>query len=225
MKLQKHTEKRQKKEKQEKALQSSFHTTFVWLLINLVVSLLLYFLYPAYKQLFVCEIFISAVAAFVYHLMLQRFPVMSSAVWKDWIHLRYLDWTLTTPVMLLSLSHFITGSKGVPREWSQWVALDWLMLLSGFAGEKGWLPRNVALLVGFVALFALFFHMAKTLFAVKRGPLPWLLFSFYVLLWTLYGLLYNVDPLRKNLWTNTLDLLAKAMVGLLFASSVVFGKL
>jgi hypothetical protein len=40
------------------------------------------------------------------------------------------------------------------------------------------------------------------------------LFYFYLVVWSLYGIVYMFDDETKNVFTNILDLIAKCFVGL-----------
>ena len=41
-----------------------------------------------------------------------------------------------------------------------------------------------------------------------------IIFSMYVIIWSLYGVAYHVDEERKNVAYNYLDLIAKCFVGI-----------
>ena len=77
---------------------------------------------------------------------------------------RYIDWTLTTPLMLITLMAYMRGSVGRLTDFLSnnvgsivtVCGLNFAMLLSGFLGEIGMAPILVTTAVGFIP-FASYF--------------------------------------------------------------------
>jgi bacteriorhodopsin len=86
------------------------------------------------------------------------------------------------------------------------------------------MSRTLSLVLGFVALFGIFYIMYNTFFSRGIGfgkkKMTFVIFLVYFILWALYGVIYNCEIYKKNLITNYLDLFAKAGFGLFFAGMI-----
>jgi len=143
---------------------------------------------------------------------------------------RYYDWVFTTPTMLFTTMVFFRykeinepHSKLTPvtlnsflKDNKQWIVLvfvfNFLMLLCGYAGEKRWMNRWMASLIGFI-FFGLSFYIIYSQFAIKslQGTK---MFTFLFVLWSLYGIVYLLPSDWKNISYNGLDIVAKNFFGL-----------
>jgi bacteriorhodopsin len=201
--------------------------TYLFLLFNLVVSFVLFFVYPQYQTLFTIEVVISAIAALIYYIMIHK-AAAPTIDWKGIYDLRYLDWTFTTPLMLVSLSIILSLGKKIPQfknYITKIIVLDLIMVWVGYLGEINFINRILALVVGFIAMFGIFYVIYKTFFAqgiLKEGSFHFYIFLVYLALWAMYGVIYNLDVFSKNLITNYLDAFAKAIVGIIFSLFVIF---
>ena len=88
------------------------------------------------------------------------------------------------------------------------------MLLFGYLGETDNIDKSVGLMGGFAAFFMLYgiiytkFIRSKNIFANN------VLFYFYFIVWSIYGLVYYMEDGYKIITTNILDLISKCFVGL-----------
>ena len=71
---------------------------------------------------------------------------------------RYVDWALTTPLLLISLSLILS-------EWTNilfiplWIVpLDLLLVFLGYAGEVGWMTKQQANMVRFIPFVMIFVY-------------------------------------------------------------------
>jgi len=84
------------------------------------------------------ETTVSFVAAIVYGIFNE---MMKTPNWelKDFTKLRYLDWMITTPLIILGLLLFYNQSvSSIPyKTFFTMVCFNWLMLLAGYMGEQG----------------------------------------------------------------------------------------
>ena len=138
---------------------------------------------------------------------------------------RYVDWMITTPIMLLVLIlafQYNSGVKGV--KFSDFVLIllmNYGMLGSGYLGERQVIQKPFANVVGFGFFAALYgFMYYKYLMKTKNGNNAnnQLLFLSFLILWAFYGIFYLMKESVKNTGYNVLDLLSKCFVGIYFWS-------
>ena len=163
------------------------------------------------------ESMITGIAAFVYHVYLLRMNEYESGDWKGMHPLRYLDWLITTPLMLLSISYLFSKNLNIalPGIATLWVIfLDILMLAFGYAGEINLLEKNKAQLLGFIPFVMMFAILYNTYF---RGPINIgniSILAFYLVLWSLYGVVYILPESQVNDLYTILDTVSKGIFSL-----------
>lgn len=133
--------------------------------------------------------------------------------------MRYSDWVITTPLMILGLSILLGYENKIGIKFSSLFllfAFNFLMLLSGYFGEIGKISRLSGTIAGFI--FFLLFGTIWKLFMTgsKVTSQSKLVFWLYFGIWSLYGVFYQTNELTKMLGYNILDLCAKAFIGLFF---------
>jgi bacteriorhodopsin len=169
----------------------------------------------------------------VYYWCTSRSNNNGIAVW--W---RYVDWVITTPIMLVSIFLFSlweaklvtcsdTLSPYIPSI-ALVVLSDWLMLVVGFLYERYPKDYNKSILylgfvpfvVAFVPLFVVGVQGAQ---GANASAWPIMSVSITFLLWALYGAvaLLAPDDVVKNALYNVLDILSKNVVGLIISSIVL----
>jgi hypothetical protein len=158
------------------------------------------------------ETAVSIVASIVYGLFYEQVKTGTYDL-KSFTHYRYIDWVITTPMIILGLLLFYNQRlAAIPYEtFGRIVLLDWAMLLAGYMGEIGVIPRITGFLAGFAALFMVFYVMV--IYAIPKGSN---LSAFYIFafLWSMYGVAYMQDEATKNLMYNILDVNSKALFGI-----------
>ena len=150
------------------------------------------------------------------------------------VHLRYFDWFLTTPTMLISLIMYMRynseKSKNVSNEKVDYITSysfikdykfliillvlsNALMLLFGYLGETKRINKEKSITVGFAFFFITFYIIREKFGKLSETNLR--LFNSTFLLWGLYGVaaLQN-DVFTKNICYNILDLLSKNFYGI-----------
>tara|TARA_Y100000816_G_scaffold288229_1_gene272412 strand:+ start:1961 stop:2653 length:693 start_codon:yes stop_codon:yes gene_type:complete len=144
---------------------------------------------------------------------------------------RYLDWLITTPMMLLStilymeyennkttnkimnVKEFVSNNK---ENITNMFLFNTLMLVSGFLGEIGLMLKSITIPVGFVFLFLSFNIMYKNY--VGKADINKRIFLLMTIVWSLYGVAAMFPTIIKNLSYNILDVISKNFYGLyLFA--------
>ena len=94
--------------------------------------------------------------------------------------------------------------------------LNYLMLGTGYLGEIKKIPRNVALVGGFLFFFMLYGLLYYTFLMGKNNFDDKLIYWAFVIFWVFYGVVYNLDEENKNIVYNVLDLFSKCFVGIFF---------
>ena len=167
------------------------------------------------RHIFNLETCISIVAAYFYYLFLEKLKTRTS--WSEITTFRYLDWAITTPMMLLVLCATLGYTIKKNLHFSIFAVvllLNYAMLGLGYLGESNRLDKTIALVTSFASFFMLFLLIFYTYILPKYSLPNYVLFSMYVVIWSLYGLAYTLDEASKNVLYNTLDLISKCLIGI-----------
>lgn len=144
---------------------------------------------------------------------------------------RYIDWVITTPVMLLTTIMFMKYQEKKeqnklekePVKTKEFlfdnreniykiVALNFFMLLFGYLGEQNIISKYISIPIGFLFFFKTF-EIIYTNYAIS-SKLGQQIFYFLFVVWGLYGLAAMLTPNIKNMSYNILDLISKNFYGL-----------
>jgi|MDSZ01.3.fsa_nt_gb bacteriorhodopsin len=137
---------------------------------------------------------------------------------------RYIDWFITTPVMLLSTIILMEHLNDPTTTFGSFFADYWresvyvvlnnaLMLAFGLASERGWIvPRSLALSIGFLPFVSAF---AIVLGTFARTPSSAALGASVFFVWSLYGVVAFWGRRNKNIGYNALDVVSKNFYGVL----------
>jgi bacteriorhodopsin len=160
---------------------------------------------------------IASSVYYLYNIEIDKYNLSheNTLGWEDVNRLRYMDWALTTPLMLISLIFVLSMNSGIAIHLSQIVGiviLDWLMLFFGYLGEKHILDKMVADVLGFIPFFLMFGFIYKMFLEGKKISENMVIFSIYFFLWIAYGVLYMFDEKTMNTVFNILDCVSKAFV-------------
>ena len=186
------------------------------------------------KDLLKVELIVQIVEFIFYVWLIYYFNKVS----KNITPYRYLDWSITTPLMLISLSAFLKhdSSSGTSERLGGFltnnkdsiikiVVLNSLMLLCGILGEFGYLSVYTAVGLGFIP-FILNFKFIKDTFLppLKKETQPssdvkfkHYMFYWFVFFWSLYGVFATMNYTTKNTGYNILDVFAKNFFGIFLA--------
>ena len=217
---------------------NSFYITYIFLITTSVITFIeaLRSPIPQVRHILNLETCISVIASYFYGLFIAEInnkkaknSTKENFATHDSIdeiplekinNMRYTDWIITTPFMLLALSMVLGYENKIAVRFKSfiWVLISNLFMLGfGYAGEIGLLNRNLASFMGFLFLlltfgiiWKLFITCAKATYQSK------LIFWLYLGLWSLYGVFYHTNEATKMLGYNILDLIAKAFVGIFF---------
>lgn len=191
------------------------------------------------KQLLGLELAVQAVEGAFYVWLYNNIATVKNITPK-----RYADWALTTPTMLITLVAYIiylnAGTKAVAgttqeslslvqilREnatpIAQIVVLNWLMLLFGYLGEVGVLSLFAGVAVGFLPFIA-YFYMIYERFIKTTGevnPTSMKIYVYFLVFWSLYGVVALLPYTIKNTIYNVLDLFSKNFFGVFLSYLIV----
>jgi bacteriorhodopsin len=201
----------------------SFVITYILLLTTATITFIeaIRTKVPSVRHILNLETCISVVAGYFYSVFvgqIDKYNEKGLAInWADITQTRYIDWSITTPMMLLTLCLVLGSEIGVPLTIPIFLTvtgLNYIMLYVGYLGEAKVWSRGVADLIGFAAFFAMFGLIFKTFVAPKYSASNYVLFFIYFCVWSLYGVVYMFEEEYKNLLMNILDFTAKCFVGL-----------
>lgn len=157
----------------------------------------------------------------IFYCLFLLLPTVSSIT-----NLRYFDWFLSTPVMLLTMAAYFSYESLKEKFRNESIQdffaehreslyaifiFNFGMLLSGLLGEYGLISKTFAFFYGFVALL-LSFGTLYTKFVIAGGFVQ-TLFGIMITLWSGYGIAYLYDPVKKNIAYTILDIFAKNFFG------------
>ena len=146
---------------------------------------------------------------------------------------RYIDWFLSTPLMLVSTMAFLlflqdnTNTLGTLVE-SEYLfyflsvlGFNWLMLTFGLLVELDATTRpNTFLFLGTVSFIASFVSLLNGF--VGQNVLGAGLVLFMYIVWGMYGIAATFDTVRKNVAYNLLDIVSKNFYGVfLFVYGII----
>lgn len=176
---------------------------------------------PFVRHVLNLETCISVVAGYFYSIFVSQIENFSNkgieVDWADLTKTRYIDWSITTPMMLLVLC--LVLAQNAKKFVSLGIILiiillNYAMLYLGYAGETQVLSRQYSQIVGFIP-FILMFAIIYFQYVKSSGSTAnYLLYTIFVFVWSLYGFVFMLNEEYKNISMNILDLTAKCFVGL-----------
>jgi bacteriorhodopsin len=215
----------QDKEKQadtnDKIVKFTFYITYAFLMTTATVTFIeaMRTSDPKIRHILNLETCISVVAAFFYAVFMEKINTPDEINYKDININRYVDWSITTPIMLLVLLLALCYNNGKSVTLGSLLiilVLNYGMLLFGFLGETGKFDKVKGNLIGFVFFVAMYGYIyIKHIHGLGIFDNN-ILFYAFVILWSLYGVVYFLKEKMKNVYYNILDLWSKCFVGIFF---------
>jgi len=156
------------------------------------------------------ETTVSIVAGLVYAMFLEMIKKPDFDL-HEITKLRYVDWSITTPLIILVMVLFYNNHT-LPSYKTYFILalLNFGMLISGYLGETEKIEKMHGFVLGFI-------FFALMLFAMLTCCIPdgsnMAAFIFFGIVWTGYGFAYLMDEEHKNLSYNVLDVVSKALFG------------
>ena len=189
------------------------------------------------KQLLGLEVAVQAVEGSFYAWLYYNINTVKNITPK-----RYADWAITTPTMLVTLVAYIVylnSDKGegkgneslsliqILREYAvpiaQIVGLNWLMLLFGYLGEVGVIPLVAGVAIGFAPFIAYFYIIYERFIHNTNNTTSMQIYVYFLVAWSLYGIVAVLPYTLKNTIYNVLDLFSKNFFGI-FLSYLILTK-
>jgi len=182
------------------------------------------------KDLLRLEVFVQMIEFAFYVWLIYYFSKVS----RNITPVRYLDWAITTPLMLITLAAFLKHDGTTPIRLTEFlsnhvepivkiVLLNASMLLFGFIGELGYLNRYTSTALGFIPFAMNFKYIKDTFLPSDEDKYKNAVFYWFVFFWGLYGVFAVMSYTVKNTGYNILDLFAKNFFGL-FLAYIVWSK-
>ena len=208
-----------------KLINNSFYLTYVFLITTVTITFIEAILtkVPEIINILNLETCISIIAAYFYGEFVKKLNENKDKEQVDYKKInetRYLDWSITTPIMLLVLVlAFLYNSKGGRLNFFTFLLILFLnygMLYFGYLGEQDVMDKNKANMIGFIFFFALYYFIYRTFLHNNYNFDNLILYLTFLILWTMYGVLYFYDEVTKNVGYNVLDLFSKCFVGIFF---------
>jgi len=176
------------------------------------------------------ELFVQVVEFIFYIWLIYYF----SRVSRNITPVRYLDWSITTPLMLITLSAFLNYDGTTTNRLIDFIythkasmikiiLLNGAMLLCGLVGELGYLSPYVSTTLGFIPFALNFNYIKETFLPSSEDIYKNALFYWFVFFWSLYGVFALMSYTTKNTGYNILDIFAKNFFGL-FLAYIIWSK-
>jgi bacteriorhodopsin len=202
-------------------LNNSFMTTYIVLFGYTAITLIEALRTPCIntRHIMNIETAVSLVAGIVYGTFLDKMKQPNFKL-SEIIPMRYMDWMITTPLILLAVVLFYnTKLSSVDYKCYIIIILNWLMLLFGYLGESKIISSMKGLLLGFFFYAAMLLYMY--MYIIPKGC-SLAVFIIFAVIWTGYGIAYMLKEEEKNIAYNILDIMSKAVFGVVLW--MYFGK-
>jgi len=185
------------------------------------------------RQLLLLEVTVQVIEGLFYLWLLINFASVTDVTPK-----RYIDWSITTPTMLVTLVLYLIYSNNREKNTTEnleffdlisknsttltyIILLNWLMLVFGYLGEKKIIPTVTGVILGFIP-FLLYYFIIYINYV--RNQFGFNLFLYFFIFWSLYGVVALFPYYLKNACYNILDLFAKNFFGIFLSYIIVTGN-
>jgi bacteriorhodopsin len=176
------------------------------------------------KDLLRVELVVQVIEFTFYAWLLYSFSKVS----RNITPYRYLDWGITTPLMLITLSAYLNHDGTSSSRLSDFlytyagpiiniVLLNAAMLLFGLVGEFGYLPPYASTALGFIPFAINFKYIKDTFLPSSEDVFKNFVFYWFVFFWSLYGIFALMNHTIKNTGYNILDIFSKNFFGVFLA--------
>lgn len=201
-------------------VKTSFYFTYVLLITTGTITFIeaLATKDPVVRHVMNLETCISIIAGYFYSQFTTKVATDTSETinYKDINETRYTDWFITTPLMILALMIALSYNNKQSVHVGTYISavlLNFGMLYSGYLGEKETISKTKGCVIGFIFFAALFGLIYMTFVKGCSKTFNFVLFGIYLVLWSIYGIVYLLDEETKNIAYNALDAIAKSIVG------------
>ena len=218
---------KQKKEKAENKVQYyvkfSFMITYILLLTTGIITFVeaMRTKVDTIRHVLNLETCISLVAGYFYLKFvtkIENYERQGIAIdWVDITKTRYIDWSITTPMMLLALIIVLSFNIGKHVKLGSFaliLLMNYAMLYTGYLGEINYLDKFSATVFGFIPFCIMYGIIFYSYVRPKYRLDNYILYFMFGTIWSLYGVVYLFSEEYKNISMNILDCIAKCFIGL-----------
>jgi len=176
------------------------------------------------KNALISETAVNIIAGFTYFYLL-KYLYEDSVPLEGITSIRYLDWVVTTPMLLLSFALYSSYVTNKNREagtafedvdlipLTYIIPLNLLMLLFGFLGENGYMNKHYAFAISMIFFSVLFYFIYDKYVDGKDDSLK-AIYGAFTAVWLFYGFSYYLPTVPKNIAYNFLDMISKSAFGI-----------
>lgn len=219
--------------------QTVYFSLFVQLITGIITIFSILYKVPIehiiLKDINILELIVQGIE-FIFYIYISLAVIQT----RNIATLRYFDWFITTPTMLISLLSYFKYETSLAKLKSQnadqkdleevmkdvriinilksetkiityIIIANALMLLFGLFGELGYINIIVSNIIGFI-FFGIVFYIIYTYAKDNKETMK--LYMFFFTVWSLYGLFHLLPHIQKNIGYNLLDIVAKNFFGL-----------
>ena len=176
---------------------------------------------PFVRHVLNLETCISVVAGYFYSVFVSQIEDFSNKGieidWADLSKTRYIDWAITTPMMLLALCLVLAQNAKKYVSFGvigSIILLNYAMLYIGYAGENKMMPKSQSQILGFIPFIVMFSIIFFKYVKSSGSNANYVLYSVYFFVWSMYGFVFMLGEEYKNIMMNILDLTSKCLIGL-----------
>jgi len=189
------------------------------------------------KYILSIETCVTIIASIAYFYLTRSYSTHQNF---DLTFYRYLDWFVTTPLLLLSLLIYLSylknkdkNEKTVQTEDDTFniilkdkkvliiILLNLLMLIFGYMGETKLINYILANILGYIPFITMLYIIWKH-YCNQSNLYVFIIFS---IVWSLYGVVYFFENNNKNICYNILDIISKVGLGIIIWYQVIQYKL
>ena len=215
-----------------KKVKESFTISGLWLLcIGFYILAFCFFIKDNLaKTILLSETIVLIIASFVYSIFIKDTHKKDFKL-SEITKYRYMDWVLTTPLILFSFTLFLSHYNNFNLKnknilnFQKYVIMFFLnlcMLGLGYLGEIGKLDKNIALILSFIFFGLLFLFIWYNFVFMSGSMIKYIIFLLFTTIWGLYGVSFMFKDKLKNYSYNILDTIAKGLFGFLLLKYYLF---
>ena len=186
------------------------------------------------KEMMLLELFVQVIEGSFYIHWFYNFKNISNVT-----PIRYFDWVITTPTMLINLIFYLIFLKSFDTDNTSKLTfsglfntefytiitvliLNWVMLLFGYLGEMSIMPIFLAVLIGFIPFLIYYYIIYKKYVTISNDGFK--IFFYFLFFWGLYGVAAMLPYKMKNFCYNILDLFSKNFFGIFLTYLILANK-
>ena len=186
------------------------------------------------SYILILETIVQFIEFLFYYWLITHFSSINYEV----TFVRYFDWFITTPTMLISIIFFMIYKHDDETNKNDTVVdisnifdtygnligyillFNALMLIFGFLGEIKILNKYLSFFIGFIFFFLSYYLIYDNF--VQNNYTNLVIFYVNFIIWSLYGVAYLFSYKLKNISYNLLDIFSKNMNGLLLSFYILY---